>query len=145
MKDNLSIYFNIPNPVPVNQNTGSVKLKYKDKSINISFSDIIHMKIDYASKALNQFKFYWHCLDDIFEQQIVHDFKSYLTIYDPNSDSISQISTKQEAISHVEKVFTFDCDSDGVYFDIFIENLDGLFHYCKTQMKMFMNILIFVI
>lgn len=139
MKDNLSIYFNIPNPVPVNQNTGSVKLKYNGKSINISFADIIHMKIDYASKALNQFKFYWHCLDDVFEQQIVHDFKSYLTIYDPNLDSISQIFTKQEAISHVAKVFTFDCDSDGVYLDIFIENLDDLFHYFKTVVNKLQN------
>lgn len=124
MKGNLSIYFNIPNPV--NQNNGSVTLQYKGKSINIPFSDIIHMKIDYAANALNQFKFYWHNLNDVFEQQIIHDFKSYLTIYDPNLDSIKQASNQQEVISHVTKVFIFDCDMDGLYLDILIENLDDL-------------------
>lgn len=129
MKDNLSIYFNISNPV--HQNTGLVTLKYKGKSINIPFSDIIHMKIDYAAKALNQFKFYWHNFDDVFEQQIIHDFKPYLTIYDPNLDSIRQASNQQEVISHVAKVFTFDCDMDGLYLDILVENLDDLFCYFK--------------
>ena len=124
MKDDLFIYFNIPNPV--NQNTGSVTLKYKGKSINIPFSDIIHMKIDYAANALNQFKFYCHNLDSVFEQQIIHDFKSYLTIYDQNLDLIRQTSNQQEVISHVTKVFTFDCDMDGLYLDILIENLDDL-------------------
>lgn len=124
MRDNLSIYFNIPNLV--NQNTGSATLQYKGKSINIPFSDVIHMKIDYANKAVNQFKFYWHNLDDVFEQQIIHDFKSYLAIYDPTMDSIRPASHKQEAISHVTKVFTFDCDIDGVCFDILIENLDDI-------------------
>ena len=124
MKDDLSIYFNIPNPV--NQNTGSVTLQYKGKSINIPFSDIIYMKIDYAANALNQFKFYCHNLDSVFEQQIIHDFKSYLTIYDPNLDLIRQTSNQQEVISYVTKVFTFDCDMDGLYLDILIENLDDL-------------------
>ena len=124
MKGNLSIYFNIPNPV--NQNNGSVTLKYKEHSINIPFSDIVHMKIDYAAKALNQLKFYCHNLDDVFEQQIIHDFKSYLTIYDPNLDSIKQASNQQEVISHVTKVFILDCDMDGLYLDILIENLDDL-------------------
>lgn len=65
MKGDLSIYFNIPNPV--NQNNGSLTLKYKEQSINIPFSDIVHMKIDYAAKALNQFKFYCHKMDDVIE------------------------------------------------------------------------------
>ena len=78
MKGDLSIYFNIPNPV--NQNNGLVTLKYKEHSINIPFSDIIHMKIDYAAKALNQFKFYYHNLDDVIEQQLIRDFKEYLTV-----------------------------------------------------------------
>ena len=117
MKDNLSVYFNISNPV--DQNTGSLTLRYKGKSINIPFFDIIHMKIDYAAESLNQFKFYWHNSDDVFEQQFIHDFKSYLTICDPNLDSMKQLSNQQEAISNVKKVFTFNCDIDGVYLDIF--------------------------
>lgn len=113
MKGDLSIYFNIPNPV--NQNNGTVTLKYKEQSINIPFSDIIHMKIDYAAKALNQFKFYWHNLDDAFEQQLINDFKAYLTI------EMQHMSDEQDY-----KVFAFDCDMDGVYFDILVENLDDL-------------------
>lgn len=137
MKDDLSIYFNIPNPV--NQNTGSVTLQYKGKSINIPFSDIIHMKIDYAANALNQFKFYCYNLDSVFEQQIIHDFKSYLTIYDPNLDLIRQTSNQQEVISHVTKVFTFDCDMDGLYLDILIENLDDLIDWDIANKQQALN------
>ena len=113
MKGDLSIYFNIPNPV--NQNNGSLTLKYKEQSINIPFSDIVHMKIDYAAKALNQLKFYCHNLDDVFEQQLINDFKAYLTI------EMQHMSDEQDY-----KVFVFDCDMDGVYFDILVENLDDL-------------------
>ena len=113
MKGNLSIYFNIPNPV--NQNNGSVTLKYKEHSINIPFSDIVHMKIDYAAKALNQLRFYCHNLDDVFEQQLINDFKAYLTI------EMQHMSDEQDY-----KVFVFDCDMDGVYFDILVENLDDV-------------------
>lgn len=113
MRGDLSIYFNIPNPV--NQNNGSLILKYKEQSINIPFSDIVHMKIDYASKALNQFKFYCHKMDDAVEQQLINDFKTYLTI------EMKHMSDEQDY-----KVFTFDCDMDGVYFDILVENLDDL-------------------
>lgn len=118
MKGNLSIYFNIPNPV--NQNNGSLTLKYKEQSINIPFSDIVHMKIDYASKALNQFKFYCHKMDDVIEQQLINDFKSHLTIEMQNEHNAQDIN------GNTSKVFTFDCDMDGMYFDILVENLDDI-------------------
>jgi hypothetical protein len=118
MKGDLSIYFNIPNPV--NQNNGSLTLKYKEQSINIPFSDIVHMKIDYAAKALNQFKFYCHKMDDVIEQQLINDFKSYLTIEMQNEHNAQDIN------GNTSKVFTFDCDMDGMYFDILVENLDDV-------------------
>lgn len=124
MKGDLSIYFNIPNPV--NQNNGLVTLKYKEHSINIPFSDIIHMKIDYAAKALNQFKFYYHNLDDVIEQQLIRDFKEYLTV------EMQNLSNNQEIIHSPTKVFTFDCNMDGVSFDILVENLDDVIVFFKN-------------
>lgn len=78
------------------------------------------MKIDYASKALNQFKFYCHKMDDVIEQQLINDFKSYLTIEMQNEHNAQDIN------GNTSKVFTFDCDMDGMYFDVLVENLDDI-------------------